>query len=130
MSDCIRGTIDLKATLLNSSNTGISGQTLHFSVGGDAVGDALTDSSGVAMISNVDVSGLAVGDHEILVEYDGVDCPTNPAYSVSTSHGNIGVAYGAVTFQQPINANGSSIFQGRRGSSQNQGLRCERSDRV
>lgn len=109
-------TIDLTATLTTGAAPGtpVAGQTLHFSVDGTDVGDATTNASGVATISNFNVSGLAVGDHEILVEYDGVTCETNPAaaYAPSSSQGSIGVTYGAVTFQQPINADGSSIFKG------------------
>ena len=105
-------TINLTATLLDSSNTGIVGQTLHFSVDGNAVGNAMTNSSGVAAIFNFNVSGLSVGDHEIVVQYDGVACPTDPSYEPSQSQGSIGVHYAAVYFQQPINADGSSIFKG------------------
>ena len=109
-------TIDLTATLTSGGSPGtpIAGQILHFSVDGTAVGNATTNRSGVATISNFDVSGLSVGDHEILVGYDGVNCATNPAaaYAPFSSQGSIGVTYGAVTFQQPINADGSSIFKG------------------
>jgi hypothetical protein len=105
-------TVDLTATLKDASANPLSGQILHFSVDGTDVGDATTNASGVATISNFDVSGLSIGDHQVEVNYDGVACPTVPAYNGANGFGNIGVTYLFIGFEQPINADGSSIFKG------------------
>jgi hypothetical protein len=105
-------TVDLTATLTDASANPLSGQILHFSVDGTDVGDATTNASGVATISNFDVSGLSVGDRQVEVNYDGVACPTVPAYNGANGFGNIGVTYLFIGFEQPINADGSSIFKG------------------
>ncbi len=86
--------VALSATLTDSdnSNSPISGQTLHFSVDGNPVGDPVTNASGVATI-NYDASGLGVGDHAVDVTFDGVPCPTSPAYLGTTASGNLGVNY-------------------------------------
>jgi hypothetical protein len=106
-------TVDLTATLKDENMVALSGQTIHFSVDGNFVGDALTDGSGVATISGYDVTGLSVGDHPVTVTFDGVPCPNEPnGYNATNGSGNIGVTYMFLGFQQPINADGSSVFKG------------------
>jgi hypothetical protein len=69
----------------------------------------VTDSSGVATLEDVDVSGLGAGDHEVTATYSGEDCEFEPTNGL----GSIGVNYLFLGFQQPINADGSSKFSGR-----------------
>jgi hypothetical protein len=104
--------VDLTATLTDESNNPISGQTVHFSVGGSPVGDATTNGSGVATISGFDVSGLSVGDHEVDVTFDETDCVNGIKYLATNGVGNLGVTYLFIGFQQPINSDGTSIFKG------------------
>jgi hypothetical protein len=93
----------------------LSGQTVHFSVpdANNFTGDAVTDVNGVATISGFNVSGPGVGDHTVYATFDGVECANNPnGYNPSNDEGNIGVTYLFIGFEQPINADGSSIFKG------------------
>jgi hypothetical protein len=107
-------TVDLTATLKDENNVPLSGQTVHFSVpDASFTGDAVTDVNGVAAISGFNVSGLSVGDHTVNATYDGTPCPSSPnGYNPSNGEGNIGVTYIFIGFEQPINADGSSIFKG------------------
>jgi len=108
-------TADLTATLKDENMIPLSGQTVHFSVpaANNFTGDAVTDVNGVATISGFNVSGLGVGDHTVFATFDGVACANNPnGYNPSKGEGNIGVTYLFIGFEQPINADGSSIFKG------------------
>ena len=98
----------LSATLTLASNDGpLSGQTVQFNVDGSLVGTAVTDGDGVASLS-YNSSALAVGDHDLTASYAG-SC----SYAAAISNaGSLGVTYNFVGFQQPINADGSSIFKG------------------
>jgi hypothetical protein len=100
--------VDLTATL-TAGGTGVSGQAIDFYVDGTLMGQAVTDANGVATLEDVDVSGLAVGDHEVVATYAGQDCE----YLPTNGTGNLGVEYLFLGFQQPINADGSSAFGGR-----------------
>lgn len=93
--------VTLKATLTPA----FAGKNVVFTVDGNAAGSALTDGSGVASVS-YNVSTLPVGDHTIVATFAG-DCDLAPASNSNT----LGITYGAVRFQQPINADGSSIFK-------------------
>jgi Bacterial Ig-like domain (group 1). len=104
--------VDLTATLTDQNDAAVANQTVHFSVDGNPVGDATTNGSGVATISGFDVSGLSVGDHSVTATFDGIDCVNGVKFDATNGSGNLGVTYGAITFQQPINADGSSIFKG------------------
>lgn len=56
------GSTTLTATLtLTGSTTGVSGKTISFTLNGVWVGNAQTNTSGVASLSNVSVSGLSAG---------------------------------------------------------------------
>ncbi len=108
-------TVDLTATLKDENMVPLSGQTVHFSVpdANNFTGDAVTDVNGVATISGFNVSGLGVGDHTVYATFDGVACANNPnGYNAINGEGNIGVTYLFIGFEQPINADGSSIFKG------------------
>ena len=98
--------VDLTATLTDQNNVAVANQTVHFSVDSNPVGDATTNGSGVATISGFDVSGLSVGDHSVTATFDGTDCVNGLKHLATNGSGNLGVTYGAVTFQQPINADG------------------------
>lgn len=100
--------VDLTATL-TGGGTGVAGQSVNFSVDGTAVGQAVTDANGVATLEGVDVTGLAVGDHEVMATFAGQEC----TYLPTNGLGNLGVEYLFAGFQQPINADGSSAFGGR-----------------
>ena len=107
-------TVDLTATLKDENAVPLSGQTVHFSVpDASFTGDAVTDVNGVAPISGFNVSGLGVGDYTVSATFDGVPCPNSPnGYNGTNGTGNIGVTYLFIGFEQPINADGSSIFNG------------------
>jgi hypothetical protein len=54
-----------------------------------------------------------VGDYTVSATFDGVPCPKSPnGYNGTNDTGNIGVTYLFIGFEQPINADGSSIFNG------------------
>jgi hypothetical protein len=107
-------TVDLTATLVDENSVPLAGQTVHFSVpDASFTGDAVTNASGVATISGFNVSGLGVGDHAVNATFDGVPCPNSPnGYNGTSGSGNIGVTFIFIGFEQPINADGSSIFKG------------------
>jgi hypothetical protein len=107
-------TVDLTATLVDENAVPLSGQTIHFSVpDASFTGDAVTDSNGVATISGFNVSGLGVGDHAVNATFDGVPCPNDPnGYNGTNGSGNLGVTFIFIGFEQPINADGSSVFKG------------------
>ena len=54
------GTVSLSATLSSGGN-GVPGKNINFSLNGSSVGSALTDSSGVATLSNASLSGINGG---------------------------------------------------------------------
>jgi hypothetical protein len=56
------GTTSLSATL-SSSSTGVSGKSVDFTLNGQSVGSATTNSSGVATLTGVSLSGLDAGTH-------------------------------------------------------------------
>ena len=56
------GTTDLSATL-SSSSTGVSGKSVAFTLAGETVGSATTNSSGVATLTDVSLSGINAGPH-------------------------------------------------------------------
>ena len=104
-----QATADLTATLATAAgNTPIAGETVEFFIEGASQGTAVTDSNGLATLSNVNVSALGAGDHEVAVTYSG-----SSAYVGTNGIGNLGVSYLFLGFQQPINADGSSQFGGR-----------------
>jgi hypothetical protein len=102
-------TIDLTATLETSGGTAIAAQTVTFAIDGMPLGQATTDAYGVATLENVDVSAYSVGDHDISVAYAGQES----VYLPTNGFGNLGISYLFVGFQQPINADGTSLFGGR-----------------
>jgi hypothetical protein len=61
------GTTSLSATL-KSGATGVSGKSVAFKLNGDPAGSATTNTSGVATLSNVSVSGINAGTYATGVE--------------------------------------------------------------
>ena len=103
--------VDLTATLTDENGDPVVGKTVSFSVDANAVGDAVTDASGVATIPNYDVSGLSIGDHEVDATFTAPDDACD--YLSTNGVGNLGATYVFIGFQQPINADGTSQFGGR-----------------
>lgn len=95
----------LKATL-SANSAPLADKSVSFKVDDSDAGANNTDANGVAQIS-YGVSTLTLGDHSIFAEFKGDGCYYNDAVGSNT----LGVIYGAVSFQQPINADGSSIFR-------------------
>ncbi|MFD2516067.1 MBG domain-containing protein [Pontibacter locisalis] len=56
------GTTTLSATL-TSNNAGVSGKVISFTLNGSTVGTALTDNSGIATISAVNLDGINAGNY-------------------------------------------------------------------
>ncbi len=64
-------------------------------------------------VADFTASGLGIGDQAIWnVTFDGIDCVNGTKYLESFNSGNIGVTYMCFAYQQPMNADGSSIFKG------------------
>ncbi len=99
----------LTATLM-SGTTPLVSKTVTFYVDGKSIGTADTDSNGVATLTSYDPSSLTVGDHTLSAAWQSDDkCYQNPAVTGST----LGIEYLFIGYQQPINADGSSIFTGK-----------------
>jgi hypothetical protein len=99
--------VSLNATLAGA--TPLSGRVVRFALDGVEVGQATTDSNGLATLTGVDVSTLSVGNHTVQAYYEGDGCE----YAPTSGSGNLGVNYLFNGFQQPINADGTSVFGGR-----------------
>src|SRR5437016_5078477 len=56
------GTVSLQATL-TSGGSGVSGKPIQFSLNGNSVGSATTNSSGVATLSSASLAGINVGNY-------------------------------------------------------------------
>jgi hypothetical protein len=93
--------VTLKATLL----PGVANKTIDFTVDGNSAGSGTTDANGVATVP-YSVSTLSIGNHTIIASFAG-DCD----YEATSGSNTLGITYGVVSFQQPINADGSSIFK-------------------
>jgi len=94
--------------VLTSGGSPVTGQTIDFSVDDDVIGSATTDTNGAATVA-FNPSSLKVGDHTVDASFQGVDC----LYNGSGQSATLGVNYMFVGYQQPINADGSSLFGGR-----------------
>jgi hypothetical protein len=101
--------VTLTATLTDpNTNAGISGKTVSFTVDGNSAGSGMTNGSGVAT-TGYDASALSVGDHTVVASWTSDDTCN---YNIASGNGTLGVTYVFLGFQQPINADGSSIFKG------------------
>jgi hypothetical protein len=100
--------VDLSATLM-SGTTPLTGKTVTFYLDGTSIGTADTNDDGVATLA-YNPSSLNVGDSVVTASWDSDNaCLLNPTVTGST----LGVEYLFLGFQQPINADGSSIFSGK-----------------
>jgi hypothetical protein len=103
--------VTLTATLTDPiAHAGLSGKTIVFTVDGSTfVGNSgVTNGSGVATVS-FDASGLSIGNHDVAASWTSDDTCD---YENGIGTGTLGVTYMFLGFQQPINADGSSIFKG------------------
>ena len=66
------GTTSVSATL-KAIGVPLAGRTIAFTLNGSAIGSAVTDDQGVATLSNVSVSGIAIGTHAIGASFAGDD---------------------------------------------------------
>lgn len=69
-----------------------------------SIGSDSTNANGVAVLS-YNIDSLTPGDHNLYAEFLG-----DTIYNPSNDSANLGVSYNFVGFQQPINADGTSVF--------------------
>ena len=99
------GQIGLTATLTELlSGNAISDRGIDFSLDGDAIGSANTDTTGKATL-NYDINALSAGDYNLYAEFLG-----DSTYNGSNNSATLGISYLFVGFQQPINPEGNSVF--------------------
>jgi hypothetical protein len=108
------GTVNLSATL-TSTGSGVGNKTVDFTLNGNAVGSATTNGSGVATKTGVSLSGIYPGIYPSGV---GATFAGDSSYSASSGTATLTVGYGTCSGQdpggvilQPINSDGSSVFQ-------------------
>ena len=99
------GTATLSATL-KAGATALSGQTVQFKLGTDVVGTATTNSSGVATLTGVDVTGRDAGTYTDLITATFAAAGN---YAGSTATGNLVVGQAASTVSA---VSGSATFGG------------------
>jgi len=98
------GEVNLAATLTERVSTDpIAGRVIEFSLDGVS-GSATTDASGGALWP-YDITNLGAGDFDLYAEFNG-----DSGYNPSNGSGTVGVSYRFIGFQQPINADGTSVF--------------------
>jgi len=101
-------------TAILTAGTPLVGKTVTFSVEGAPAGSdgtAVTDGSGVATTS-FNTGLLAVGDHTVTASFAG-ETVGNTEYLPVQNTATLSVIYNFIGFQQPINADGTSIFNGK-----------------
>lgn len=84
----------------------VAGRTLSFAFDGQPLGAAATDAAGTATVVT-SLANVAAGDHDLYAAFGG-----DSVYNGSNGSGTVGISYLFVGFQQPINADGSSRFNG------------------
>jgi len=107
------GTVDLSATL-TSNGSPVSGKTINFTLNGTPVGNAITNSSGVATKTAVSLYGIYPGIYPSGV---GASFAGDSFYSPSSGTASLTVVYGTCTgtdqggvILPPISNDGSSVF--------------------
>ena len=104
--------VTLSATL-TSSGSPVSGKTITFVLNGNPAGTGVTDGTGVATVTNVSLSGINAGTYPsgVLASFAG-----DAFYTATTGTAALTVnpAY-AAQIQQPIDADGTSVFNVKRG---------------
>ena len=113
------GTVNLSATL-TSSGSPVSGKTINFTLNGNPVGSAITNNSGVATKTGVSLSGIYPGVYPSGV---GASFAGDSSYSPSSGTASLTVTYGTCigsdpggVILPPINADGSSVYKRKGGS--------------
>lgn len=99
---------------LTANGTPLVGKTITFSVEGAPAGQpvtAVTDVNGVATTS-FNTGLLTVGDHIVTASYAG-ETVGNTEYIPIKNTATLSVIYNFIGFQQPINGDGSSVFNGK-----------------
>ncbi|MBI2815614.1 MAG: PxKF domain-containing protein [Acidobacteria bacterium] len=100
--------VSISATLVTTvGSTPVANKSISFFIDSASAGSAFTDVNGVATIA-FNPSTLALGDHTVTASFAG-----DSLYEASGDNANLGITYVFVGFQQPINADGTSIFGGR-----------------
>jgi subtilisin-like proprotein convertase family protein/Zn-dependent metalloprotease len=72
-------TVNLQATLMTDANDPVAGQTIAFSVDGNAAGEGVTDASGVASVPYTIAADAMLGDAVVTADFAGA----NPYWSSS-----------------------------------------------
>ncbi len=102
--------VGLTATLTTAAGP-LPDMTISFSVDGGVVGSATTDGNGIATLA-YNSALLSPGDHTVTASFQGLTVGNNQ-YLATGNSATLGVQYNFIGFQQPINADGSSLFGGR-----------------
>ena len=97
----------LVTAMLTSGGSGVSNKYVKLTLDGEYVGEVLTDAVGRASFQ-LNTASLAVGDHNLLASFE-----EDAQYKGSADGKTLGITYVFVGYQQPINADGSSVFGGR-----------------
>jgi len=84
------GTVNLSAHLTSGASD-LSGKTINFTLNGNPVGSAVTNSSGVATKIGVSLSGILPGTYPSGV---GASFAGDNIYSVSSGTASLTVGYG------------------------------------
>jgi hypothetical protein len=101
------GDVTLEAKLEELvSGDAVAGASIDFFVNppSSSVGTGVTDTDGQASVV-YNVNSLPVGDHNLFAQYAG-----SSGYNPSDDSNLLGVSYLFGGFQQPINADGTSVF--------------------
>ena len=93
------GAVTLSATL-TSAGSGVNGKTITFTLNGNSVGTANTNSSGVASLSNVSLSGINAGSYPT-----GVGASFAGDTSFSATNGTASLTVGKANATWTTNAN-------------------------
>jgi hypothetical protein len=99
-------TVAFKATLTTTAGDPVPGVTIDLKVDGTTVASPQTDASGVVNYT-YNSALLPVGDHDVAADFNGTSL-----YLPSGAVQILGVTYNFLGYQQPINADGSSVFSG------------------
>lgn len=97
--------VTMSATLTKSGGSGVSGETISFSVDGTAVGMAVTNSGGIATLPYAIAGGATTGSHTGTVTVAG-----DANYLSSTGTGPLTVKYVTTLTAAPVSgAWGTSV---------------------
>ncbi len=92
---------------LTSNDSPLAGRLMEFGILQTLIsGSDATDGNGTAHFTPA-TNGLSVGDHTLTASFAGEECKYQP----TSASANLGVTYIFVGYQQPINADGNSVFK-------------------